>query len=105
MSAYTNGLRELADYLDHHPTVPQPTHGDRIIVSVPSDLNDEAGLSEVVRTAATFGTDVRFTADGRHRAAHKNFGPVEYSIVSVTDADMAAWRAARSYDNNFRTVS
>jgi hypothetical protein len=84
MSAYTNGLRELADYLDHHPNVPQPDFPGPILVFTPSNLPDDAALNEVVRIAATFGTDVLMRGDGRHRLAHKAFGPVDYQLVSIT---------------------
>lgn len=104
MSTFTSGLRELADYLDKHPCVPQPDH-PQITVCTPHDLEDDGALSEVVRIAAVFGTDVAVNAAATIRTAHRAFGPIEYELVSVTQAAMAAHYERISYEPNLRGVA
>ena len=93
---FIDGLRELADYLATHPTIPVPRYGDTIHVSLPKP--EDGGRFQVSAIAAVLGVPVRdeTRVDG-HYYAEKAFGPVIYQAVSITEARMAQHYALYSY--------
>jgi hypothetical protein len=91
--AYTDGLRQLADYLDANSGVPVPAEGTEIII-IASDA-EEGGISQILDLS--LGLAASFAErNGFYRTARK-FGPVTYKGVSQTRAQLARFRAYNSY--------
>ena len=79
----TDGLRQLADYLDAHPDIPLAPYGWDLLVSTHCD-NDTEGRAEVDRIAAILGVPPDDdTADGGHYTAARSFGPVKYYAFHI----------------------
>ncbi len=93
---FIRSLRELADYLDRHPAIPVPKYG--ACVSMHASSADDGGRAQVDRIAALMNTDVHdATGDGGHYWAVRQFGPVGYEIVAITDHYRASLNAVMSY--------
>jgi hypothetical protein len=94
--AFITGLRDLADYLDRHPTVAIPAHGTEILLSAASA--DDCGCAQVDRFARQLGVPVEnsLAYDGHYRAV-RCFGPVGYRMVAISDHAMARYHAADTY--------
>lgn len=91
--AYTDGLRQLASYLDANPGVPVPCEGTEIVV-IAADA-EEGGITQILDLS--IGLAAPFAErNGFYRTARK-FGPVTYKGVSQTRASLARYRAYSSY--------
>lgn len=89
-SQITDGLRQLADYLDAHPGIPLAPYGWDLLVSTHCD-NDTEGRAEVDRIAAILGVPADDdTAAGGHYTAARSFGPVKYNAFHIP-----GWQKAR----------
>ena len=94
--AFITGLRDLADYLDQHPTVPVPRYGTEIYLSASS--TDDGGCAQVDRYARQLGvTPPKTISYSGHYEAARRFGPVGYRMIAISDRAMACYRAADSY--------
>jgi hypothetical protein len=83
------GLREAADYLIAHPSLPIPASVE-IHYCIPAG-SDKDGDDEAFRIAAIIGTRVTGDDDGTSSEAVRDFGPaVSYRAVYLTRARMAA---------------
>jgi hypothetical protein len=78
------GLRQLADYLDTHPTIPITRSGLELL-SFPSKHNsDQAERTEVDHVAALLDRIAcDDTADGGHYTVSRSFGPVTYKFIHI----------------------
>jgi hypothetical protein len=93
---FRTSLRDLADFLDKHRNVPVPTHGTCILMHANSA--DDGGRAQVDNIARLLGADVYDdTADGGHYWAARNFGPLGYEIVAITEAYSDRHHALMSY--------
>jgi hypothetical protein len=94
--ALITGLRALADYLDQNPAVPVPTYGTEIYLSASS--TDDGGCAQVRQFARQLGiavpNDISYSG---HYEAARQFGPVGYRMIAISDAAMARHRAADTY--------
>jgi hypothetical protein len=91
--AYTDGLRQLADYLDANPGLPVPAEGTEILL-IASDAED-GGISQILDLS--LGLAASFAeSNGFYRTA-RTFGPLTYKGVSQTRAQLAQFRAYNSY--------
>lgn len=89
-------LRDLADFLDRNPVVPVPLFGDRITLC--ADSFDNGGKAQVDHLARFLGETITDdTADGGHYLATREFGPLAYEAVAITDACTARYEAERTY--------
>ena len=96
---FIRALRELADYLDQNTAVPVPAYGASILLHASSA--DDSGRTQVDRIAQLLGADINDdTAHGGHYWTARNFGPIGYEIVAITDAYSAAYDAHMSYRNS-----
>ena len=90
---YTDGLRQLADYLDANPSVPVPAYGTTIMLMA-SDV-ENGGITEITALAAELAAP--FTEiDGVYRT-QRQFGPVTYKAVANSFASLADYTAQTSY--------
>jgi hypothetical protein len=92
-SEYTNGLRQLADYLDANPDMPVPGSGTEIILTA-ADAED-GGITEVLGLSLLLGAPLT-ERNGFYRTS-RMFGPLTYLGVSQTRAFLAQYRAYNSY--------
>jgi hypothetical protein len=91
------GLRQLADYLDQHPSIPAAEFGWTLIAFAPHDTDAE-GRAEVDHVAAALGVQPDDnTADRGHYTAARAFGPITYEFIYVTIRRRAAHEALMSY--------
>ena len=96
---FIDGLRELADYLAAHPTIPVPRHGSEINLHL--DSTDEGGRLQVRKIARKLGaTVIDETSDGGHYYAQKDFGPITYRALSIPQSCMAQHYALHSYEGS-----
>jgi hypothetical protein len=94
--AFTDGLRNLADYLDAHPELPVPPYG--LDVSIHADALETGGREQVNQVADAIGTGIDpYSTDAHYRTGRRTFGPVSYSAISISDAEMARYYARTSY--------
>jgi hypothetical protein len=94
--ALITGLRDLADYLEKHPAVPVPTYGTEIYLTASS--TDDGGCAQVAQFARQLGVPVptSISYSGHYEAA-RQFGPVGYRMVAISDDAMARHYAYTSY--------
>jgi hypothetical protein len=91
------GLRQLADYLDTHPTIPLSRRVWELL-SFPDCDGDQAQRAAVDHVAATLGrTACDDTADGGHYTVARTFGPVTYKFVHIPARRRALHQAHMSY--------
>ncbi|MCT9929563.1 hypothetical protein N5079_04940 [Planotetraspora sp. A-T 1434] len=89
------GLRRLAAFLADNPKVPVPTYGTEI--SVHADGTDTQQRAAVDRIADLIGAPA---SDGGHYVTARDFGPVTYRAVAVSEERMDDWHALMSYSDN-----
>lgn len=93
------GLRQLPDYLDHHPDLPVNEYGWDLLAFTRAGA-DAAGRAEVGQIATILGVQANDdTADGGHITAARTFGRITYEFIHVTARRRAAYRALMSYAN------
>ena len=93
---FITGLRELAAYLEGHPSVPVPTMGASI--SLYAADTEDGGRGQVAHIAALLGATIADdTRRGGHLTATRMFGPVGYTVISIPATVMAAHHARDSY--------
>ena len=81
---FTRALRDLADYLDQNLAIPVPKTGETITVHASSA--DYGGRAQVDHIAGLLGAGIRDeTAHGGHYWAVRQFGPIGYEIVAISD--------------------
>ena len=94
--AFITGLRDLADYLACNPAVSVPRHGTEINMFAHS--TDEGGCGQVDQFARQLAIPVcDDLADSGHYWAARSFGPVGYTMVAISDNQMARHHAETSY--------
>jgi hypothetical protein len=85
---FTRALRELADYLDRNPAIPVPKTGET--VTLHASPASHGGRDQVDRIAALLDAGIRDeTARGGHYWAVRQFGPIGYEIVAISDTPPA----------------
>lgn len=79
---FIRSLRDLADYLDRHMTIPVPAYGACLTMHAGSA--DDSGRAQVDHIAKLMDTGVHDeTAHGGHYWAVRNFGPIGYEIAAI----------------------
>ena len=95
---FVHALRELADYLDRNPAIPVPTTGETITVHASS--TGSGGRAQVDQIAQLLHADIRDeTARGGHYWAIRQFGPIGYEIVAISDAPAAPGQTPACYQS------
>ncbi len=93
---FIRSLRELADYLDRHPTIPVPKYGATVLLHASAAEN--GGRAQVDHIARLLGADITDdTAAGGHYRAVRTFGVIGYEIVSIPELAKVTHRAPMSY--------
>ena len=81
---FIRALRELADYLDRNPAIPVPKTGET--VTLHASPTGYGGRAQVDHIARLLGAGIRDeTARGGHYWAVRQFGPIGYEIVAISD--------------------
>jgi hypothetical protein len=81
---FISALRELADYLDRNPAIPVPKTGETVTVHASSaDYGGRAQVDHIARLLDVGICDE--TARGGHYWAVRQFGPIGYEIVAISD--------------------
>jgi|SRR5215468_7220052 len=91
--AFITGLYQLADYLADHPGIPVPEYGTSILV--PLGEQEDGCRTEIDYLAGEYLWPVH-DKDGSYEA-YRNFGPVGYTVYSLTKASRARHKADSSY--------
>jgi len=94
---FITALRDLARYLTEHPDVPDPDHGDEIHVFAP-DGTDAEERASVDQAAKALGVPI--AERNGHYKASRAFGPLTYTVVTISTAARADHKARMSYCNN-----
>ena len=93
---FIRALRELADYLDRNPAIPVPKTGETVTLHASSA--DYGGRAQVDRIAALLDAGIHDeTARGGHYWAVRQFGPIGYEIVAISDTPPAPGPAPACY--------
>ena len=93
---FIRSLRELADYLDRHLTIPVPKSGATVLLHASAAEN--GGRAQVDHIARLLGASITDdTPNGGHYSAVRTFGVIGYEIVAITEHYSAAHRALMSY--------
>lgn len=90
-TALIAGLRELADWFEQHPELPEWRFPSPSLSYQPIGTSDEDGIAAVEAFAAALGTDVNRSY---HIKTKRRFGGVEFSAVKVL-ASSSTEHAAR----------
>ncbi len=91
--AFITGLYQLADYLADHPGIPVPQYGATILV--PLGEQEDGRRPDIDYIAGEYQWPVH-DEDGSYEA-HQTFGPVGYTVYSLTRARIARHKAYSSY--------
>jgi hypothetical protein len=84
-TAFTAGLRDLANYLDQNPAVPSPR--DILVHVFPADGSNAEMFAEIDVIAAQIGaTASDADSPAGHYSAVRDFGPVQYRAVATPHA-------------------
>jgi len=95
---FTRALRELADYLDRNPAIPVPKTGETVTLHASSA--DYGGRAQVDRIAALLDAGIRDeTARGGHYWAVRQFGPIGYEIVAISETTPTPGRTPTCYQS------
>lgn len=86
-----NGLRELADFLQAHPSLPVSKYGvAKVSYHVGLDIaDDDDARNEVDRIAAELGVTPVLRASGTQYLADKIFGGITYRAIAIGKARCA----------------
>lgn len=79
-TAFIDGLRSLAEYLESNPGVPAP--GYSTVYAFPPDREWEGAHAEIDEIAVRLDVTAHLTGGG-HYVASKLFGPIEYRAVAI----------------------
>ncbi|GII95777.1 hypothetical protein [Sinosporangium siamense] len=91
--ALTNGLRDLADFLDSNPGIPVPLHGVPIHYFPPT-ADDAEMTAAIDQIASLLGSPV---SQDYHYKTGIPFGPVVYEAIAVFAAKRAQYEADSTY--------
>jgi hypothetical protein len=80
---FTRSLRDLADYLDHHPAVPVPAFGATLTMYATPGDDGHAQVNHIAKLMDT-GPHDETGHHGYYRAT-RSFGPIGYEIVAIPD--------------------
>ncbi|MFC5822290.1 hypothetical protein [Nonomuraea insulae] len=86
------GLRHLAQFLADNPKVPVPTIGENITL-FPEGSDDEQRAT-VDRVADLLGVPA---SGGTHYKTVRDFGPITYEVLAITEERMREVEAAATY--------
>jgi len=101
---FIRSLRELADYLDQHPSIPVPKFGATVLLHASAAEN--GGRAQVDHIARLLGADIiDDTLDGGHYSAIRAFGVITYEAVAITENYSAAHHALMSYSGSVTPTS
>lgn len=95
-AAFTQGLRDLAEFLDTHPEIPVPATTARL--SYFPEGTDAEERAEVDRIAGILGVEPT-GADSTHYTASRHFGPIAYRVIAILAEEMERYHALMSYGN------
>ncbi|WP_327580650.1 hypothetical protein OHA25_31930 [Nonomuraea sp. NBC_00507] len=88
------GLRSLARFLADNPRVPVPSNGATLTVHVVDDSDDKERAT-VDRVAELIGSAA---SGGAHYKTTRDFGPITYEALAISQECMDAWQALVSYN-------
>jgi hypothetical protein len=91
--AFITGLYQLADYLAGHAAIPVPEYGTTILV--PLGEQEDGHRPEIDYLATEYEWPVH-DENGSYEA-YQTFGPVGYTVYSLTKESRARHRAESSY--------
>lgn len=95
-----SGLRQLADFLEAHPSVPVATYG-YTLHQFTDRHREDARLAQVNAIADLLGVPVTDETDrGGHLYASRTFGRITYEVCHVPQRNREDFRARSSYENN-----
>ena len=76
------GLRDLAEFLDKHPSVPAPRRTDMFVF--PPVGTDAQMFAEIDAIACQIGaTASDADSPAGHYSAYRDFGPVQYRAIAI----------------------
>jgi len=76
------GLRDLAEFLDKHPSVPVPRRTDVLVF--PPAGTDAQMFAEINAIAGQIGaTASDADSPAGHYSAYRDFGPVQYRAIAI----------------------
>ncbi|MGP3930460.1 hypothetical protein [Nonomuraea sp. KM88] len=87
------GLRRLAQFLADNPKVPVPSNGMTLTVHVVDD-NDDKERAQVDRVAELISSPA---SGGGHYKTTRDFGPVTYEALAISERCMRDYDALTSY--------
>ncbi|MEU7743227.1 hypothetical protein [Nonomuraea sp. NPDC049158] len=87
------GLRRLAQFLADNPKVPVPSYGENVTVHVAGG-SDQEERTVVDRLAELLGSPA---SGGDHYATVRDFGPIAYRAVAISEQYVRDHEAANSY--------
>lgn len=99
-SAFVQGLRDLADFIETHPDLPLPDPSSTVSPYLGSSVpaTDEHRRAEVDRIASILGVTASETGH-HHYIAVRHFGPIAYKAVAINAEEMERYTALMSYNN------
>ncbi|GAA1612532.1 hypothetical protein GCM10009733_005710 [Nonomuraea maheshkhaliensis] len=92
------GLRALARFLADNPKVPVPSYGET--VSVHASGTERQQHAKVDRVAELIGAP---TSGGTHYQTARDFGPITYRAIAISEQAMNEYTAALSYQGAVTT--
>lgn len=97
------GLRELADYLAVHPSIPVPDY-PRIMAH--ADGSDDERRQAVDQAAPELNAEASEILPGSgHYTASRYFGPIEYGVLAISQASAELFKAQQSYADNIAVTA
>ncbi|TMR99971.1 hypothetical protein [Nonomuraea basaltis] len=87
------GLRRLAQFLADNPKVPVPSHGETVRVHA-KGCSDEEERALVDQVAELIGSPA---SGGTHYKTTRDFGPITYEALTISEQYMRDHQAASSY--------
>ena len=90
-NAVIDGLRALADFLVEHPDMPVPRYPELMVNVIAA--SDEEERAEVDRIAGILDVTPALNAAETHYRARAAFGPLEVTVVAITEQAMTHYNA------------
>lgn len=97
-AAFIESLRQLADFLAGSSLFPVPAYGAQILLN--ADTYEDGGKQQIDRIARQLGTPITDNTPDGHYIAQRDFGRVNYRVVSIPNAATALRDARHSYDDS-----